>query len=114
MATKTGEYRSKKFYKLGAKVLDIKVMLDRLSRVHGRSEKDNEHLETARRYAMKVAVYVLDGVVWELNAEHLERLQEDPEWQKVQAESVRQIVEEYEERNDAEFHKLSEEAEERA
>jgi hypothetical protein len=114
MAIKIGEYRSKKFYKLGAKVIDVKVMLDRLSRVHGRNEKDSEHLETARRYAMKAAVHVLDDVVWELNTEHIERLQEDPEWQKVEAESIRQVIREFEERKDAEFHKLSEEAEESA
>jgi hypothetical protein len=112
MAIKIGEYRSKKFYKLGAKVVDVKVMLDRLSRVEGRDEKDNEHLETARRYAMKAAVHVLDAVVLELNTEHIERLHEDSEWQKVEAESIRQIMEEYAERKDAEFHKLSEEAEE--
>jgi hypothetical protein len=102
-----GEYRSKKFYNLGAKVVDVKVMLDELSKVRGHNDKDNEHLEMARRYAMKVSAHVLKEVVWELNAEHLGGLQADPEWQKVQAQSARQIMQEYEKEKDAEFHKLS-------
>jgi hypothetical protein len=184
MATKIGEYRSKRIYKIGAKIVEVKVMFDRLSRVHGRNEKDNVHLEVACRYAIKVGIHVLDevilelkseqmewrrvqrqrywanfdslvaklvevrvvldelgrvhgrnekdtehlrialryamkssavvlnDVVWQLNMEHIERLQEDPEWRKVEAESIRQIMEEYAERKDAEFHKLSDEAEE--
>ncbi len=112
MAIRIGEYRSKKFYRLGAKVFNVKVVLDELSRVEGRDEKDSEHLETARRYAMKAAVHVLDDVVWELNTERIERLQEDPEWQKAEAESIREVIQEFEEKKDAEFHKLSEEAEE--
>jgi hypothetical protein len=107
MAIKIGEYRSKKFYKLGAKLVDVEVMLDELSRVHGCSDKDNEHLETARRYAMKTSVHVLSEVVWELNMEHLARLSDDPEWQTLQAQGARQIMEEYEKERDAEFHKLS-------
>jgi hypothetical protein len=105
--TKIGEYRSKKFYKIGAKLVDVKVMLDELSRVHGRSDKDNEHLETARRYAKKTSVHVLSEVIWELNMEHLARLSGDPEWQTLQAQGARQIMEEYEKERDAEFHKLS-------
>jgi hypothetical protein len=107
MAIKISEYRSKKFYKLGAKLVDVEVMLDELSRVHGCSDKDNEHLETARRYAMKTSVHVLSEVVWELNMEHLARLSDDPEWQTLQAQGARQIMEEYEKERDAEFHKLS-------
>jgi hypothetical protein len=102
----------KNFDHLVAKLANVRVMLDELSRVRGRNDKDNEHLLTATRYAMKAAVHVLDEVVWELNAEHIERLREDPEWQKVEAESIRQVIEEYNERKDAEFHRLSEEAEE--
>ncbi len=114
MTIKIGEYRSKKFYKLGAKLVDIRVMLDELSRVHGRNDKDNERLEKACRYAMKVSAGVLSDVIWELNMEHVERLSGDPEWRREQAESARQIVEEYEERKDSEWQRLSEEAEDNA
>lgn len=114
MTIKIGEYRSKKFYKLGAKLVDIRVMLDELSRVRGRNEKDNEGLENARRYAMKVSAGVLSDVIWELNMEHVERLSEDSEWRREQAESARQIVKEYEEQKDSEWHKRFEEADDNA
>jgi hypothetical protein len=104
----------KNFDNLVAELANVRVMLDELSRVRGCNEKDNEHLATATRYVMKAAVHVLDDVVWKLNTVHIERLQEDQEWQKVQAESARQVIEEYNERKDAEFHRLSEEAEESA
>jgi len=114
MTIKIGEYRSKKFYKLGAKLVDIRVMLDELSRVHGRNDKDNERLEKACRYAMKVSACVLGDVIWELNMEHVEHLSEDPEWRREQAESARQIVEEYWGQKDSEWHRQSEEAEDNA
>jgi hypothetical protein len=114
MTIKIGEYRSKKFYKLGAKLVDIRVMLDELSRVRGRNEKDIERLENARRYAMKVSAGVLSDVIWELNMEHVERLSEDPEWRREQAESAHQIVKEYEEQKDSEWHKRFEEADDNA
>jgi hypothetical protein len=77
--------RSRKIYKVGAKLVEVRVMLDELGRVHGRSNTDNEHLDIARRHAMKVGVHVLDEVVLELNSEKVEGLQSDPEWQRVQA-----------------------------
>jgi hypothetical protein len=100
------------FDDLAAKIANVRVMLDEVSTVRGFDEKDKEHLATANRYVMKVAAHVLDDVVWELNGERLARLHADPEWQKVEAESIRQIMEEYAERKDTEFHRLSEEAEE--
>lgn len=100
-----------KFDSLVARLVEVRVMLDELGRVDAANEKDSEHLRTATRYAMKAAVHVLEDVVWELNTEHIERLQVDSEWQKVEAENVHQIMQEYAGQKDAEFHRLSEEAE---
>jgi hypothetical protein len=109
---KVGEYRSRKFYKLGAKVVDAEILLDQLSRVKGSNDKDRERLEIARGNAMKVCAHVLNEVVVELNGEHLERLHADPEWRKAQAQSIREAIHESVRTRDAEWHKMSEEAEE--
>ncbi len=87
-------------------------MLDEVCEVHGRSDKDNEHLEIARRYAMKASALVLSDVIWELNMEHLERLHADPEWRRAEAKSIREAMHELAEIEDAEWHKMSEEADE--
>src|SRR5579862_8563350 len=83
MATRIGEYRSKRIYKIGAKIVEVKVMFDRLSRVHGRNEKDNVHLEVACRYAMKVGIHVLDEVILELKSEQMKHRHAEPEWRRV-------------------------------
>jgi hypothetical protein len=110
--TKIGEYRSKKFYNLGAKVVDVEILLDKLSRVKGRNENHAKNLEIARRYAMKVSAHALSEVVSELNSEHLERLHADPEWRRAEANSIREAMHELAEVEDAEWHKMSEEADE--
>lgn len=100
---------SANFDSLVTKIVEIRGMLDELGRVHGQNEKDTEHLRIALRYAMKSSAVVLNDVVWQLNMEHRARLSDDTEWQTVEAESIRQIMEEYAERKDTEFHRLSEE-----
>jgi hypothetical protein len=61
---------------------------------------------------MKVSAHALSDVVSELNSEHLEQLRLDPEWQKAEAESIRKVMDEFEERKDAEWQKASDEADE--
>lgn len=109
--TRVGEYQSKRFYNLTARVVDVRILLDQLSRVSGRNDSDMKHLEMAYRYAMKLCADVLGEVVTELNFVHLEQLELDPEWQKAQADSIREIMDEQAKQQDTEWQRRSDEAE---
>jgi hypothetical protein len=108
--TKVGEYRSKRFHNLGARLADAQILLDQQSRVNGRDDSDTKHLEIANRYAMKLCASVMGEVITELNFVHLEQLELDPEWQKAQADSIREIMDEQAKQQDSEWRRSSDEA----